>query len=88
MLDRQQKEKLKEQIEKMDENEQTQLFHIIRRYTDHFTKTENGVFVSSDELPTECFNDIEKYILFCSQQKKRIDEQLKLRKQYEKLVKS
>lgn len=88
MSDRTRKEKLKDQIEKMDVNEQTQLFNIIRKYTNHFTKTESGVFVSADELPEECFRDIERYIDFCSQQKKRIDEQLKLRKQYEKLVKA
>lgn len=87
-MSRPQKEKLKEQIEKLEDNEQSQLFQIMKKYTNSFTRTETGVFVSSDVLSDECMSEVEKYISFCSVQKKAAEDHLKLRKSYEKLLNS
>ncbi len=85
-MSREQKERLKERIEKLDEQEQLQVFYIVRKYTKDFTKTETGVFVSLDATPKECLSEIEVYIRFCADQKKSNDEHMKLRKKYEEIV--
>ena len=87
-MSRQRKETLKANIEKLDENEQTQIFKIIRRYTQEFTRTDTGVFVSSDLLTDGCLTEIEQYVRFCHDQKKRMDEETKLRKTYERMMKA
>jgi hypothetical protein len=83
---RSKKELLKEHLERMDANEHTQIFFIIKKYTNQFTKTENSVLISTDNLNDECLNEIEKYINFCLDQRKRMEEDLKTRKNYENLI--
>lgn len=85
-ITRSKKEWLKEQIDLMEENEHNQVFAIIKKYTDQFTKTQNGVLISTDNLSDECLSEIEKYVLFCVDQKKRMDEDQKVRKTYERLL--
>jgi hypothetical protein len=63
-MKRSQKEKLKEQLDKLDAQEHKQIFEIIQRYTDNFTKTQNGVLVSSDVLSDECLLEIEKRVAY------------------------
>lgn len=87
-MSRQQKEALKANIEKLDENEQTQIFKIVQKYTREYTRTDTGVFVSSDVLSNDCLKEIEQYVRFCHDQKKRMEEETKLRRKYERLVKS
>jgi len=70
---RQQKEKLKDNIEKLSECEHEQVFKIINKFTDQYTCSETGVLVSVDNLNAECILEIEKYIDFCFAQKKRLD---------------
>lgn len=83
---RSKKEWMKEQLDRMETNEHNQVFSIIKKFTDQFTKTQNGVLVSTDNLNDECLTEIEKYITFCLDQKKRMDEDMKTRKTYERLV--
>lgn len=83
---RSKKEWLKEQLDTMESNEHTQVFIIIKKYTDQFTRTQNGVLISTDNLSDECLQEIEKYIHFCLDQKKRMDEDQKTRKNYERLL--
>ncbi len=83
---RSKKESLKEHLERMDANEHTQIFLIIKKYTNQFTKTENSVLISTDNLTDECLNEIEKYINFCLDQRKRMEDDLKTRKNYENLI--
>jgi hypothetical protein len=63
-MKRSQKEKLKEHLDKLDAQEHAQIFDIIKRYTDNFTKTQNGVLVSSDVLSDECLLEIEKRVAY------------------------
>lgn len=83
---RSKKEWLKEQLDRMEANEHTQVFVIIKKYTEHFTKTQNGVLVSTDNLNDKCLEEIEKYITFCIDQRKRMEDDMKTRKSYERLV--
>ncbi len=83
---RSKKEWLKDHLDRMESNEHNQVFGIIKKYTDQFTKTQNGVLVSTDNLTSECLTEIEKYINFCIDQKKRMDDDMKTRKTYERLL--
>lgn len=85
-VSRSKKEWLKDHLDNMESNEHNQIFAIIKKYTDQFTKTQNGVLVSTDNLNDECLEEIEKYINFCLDQKKRMDEDQKTRKNYERLL--
>lgn len=86
-MSRESKERLKEQIEKLEDNEQVQVFQIIRKYTKEFTRTETGVFVSTESLPAKCLEEVGVYIRFCADQKKSNEEHMRLRKTYERMVK-
>lgn len=69
-MKRPQKEKLKENLEKLDAEEHAQLFAIIRKYTDSYTKTQTGVLISSDSLPDECLVEMEKLVAYYLDQRK------------------
>ena len=79
-------EKLKDEIDKLDENEHTQLHAIVSKYTKDYTKTKNGVLVSSDTLSVDCLTEMRKYVTFCIDQRKRIEDGIKTRKIYERMV--
>lgn len=85
-IGRSKKEWLKDQLDRMDPNEHTQVFNMIKKHTDQFTKTQSGVLISTDQLNDECLTEIEKYIAFRNDQKKQMEEDLKNRKNYERLV--
>ena len=83
---RSKKEFLKESIDKLEPNEHSQIFSIIKKFTSNYTKTQSEVLVSSDTLSDECLKEIESYIHFCVDQKKRMDDDLKTRKGYERMA--
>jgi hypothetical protein len=83
---RSEKEGMKEHIDKMDSNEHLQILDIIKKYTDHYTKTESGVLISADNLSDDCLQEINMYIHFSLDQRKRIEDDNKTRKTYERLV--
>ena len=72
-MNRTRKEWLKEQLEKLDTIEHEQILNIVLKFTENITRTPTGVFVSCDNLSAECLTDIEKYILFCLDQRKRFE---------------
>jgi hypothetical protein len=80
-MNRARKEQLKEQLDKLDAEEHEQIFGIIQRYTDVFTKTQNGVLVSTDNLTDECLLEIERLVTFYLDQRKRMDADTLQRKQ-------
>lgn len=82
---RSRKESLKDQIDKLDTIEHRQIYNIIKGYQPQTTKVQNGVLVSTDTLNDECLQEIEKYVSFCLDQRKRIDEDTKARKTYERM---
>jgi len=80
------KETLKDQLDKLEANEHRQIFDIVQKHTEEFTKTEKGILVSTSVLNDECLTDIQKYVTFCLDQKKRMDEDQKTRKTYERMI--
>lgn len=80
------KEALKDQLDKLEANEHRQIFDIVQRHTSEFTKTEKGILVSTNVLNDECLSEIQKYVTFCLDQKKRMDEDMKTRKTYERMI--
>jgi hypothetical protein len=77
---------LKEQIDKLDVNEHKQIYNIMKKNKLQVTKTQNGVLVSASSLSEETLTEVERYILFCLDQRKRMDEDMKTRKTYERMV--
>lgn len=68
-----QKEKLKENLDRLDAEEHAQVFNIIKKYTDNFTKTQTGVLVSSESLSDECLLEMETLVKYYIDQRKTID---------------
>lgn len=66
-------ERLKESLDKLSECEHEQIFAIVRKYTEQFTCSETGVYVSAENVNEACMTEIEKYIDFCNAQKRRLD---------------
>jgi hypothetical protein len=72
-MNRVRKERLKETLEKLDPEEHAQVFGIINRYTSDYTRTQAGVFVSSDVLPDQCLQEMETLVAYFLDQRKRMD---------------
>lgn len=72
-MNRSRKERLKEQLEKLDPEEHAQIFAVIQRYTKDYTRTQTGVLVSSETLPDECLLDLERMVTYFLEQKKRME---------------
>ena len=85
-MNRSKLEQMKERLDKLDVNEHLQVYEIVKKYTENITKSPNGVFVSSEHLSQECLVEMEKYVMFCIDQRKRMDEDLKMRKTYERMI--
>jgi hypothetical protein len=85
-MNRSKLEQMKERLDKLDVNEHLQVYEIVKKYTENITKSPNGVFVSSEHLSQECLVEMERYVMFCIDQRKRMDEDLKMRKTYERMI--
>jgi hypothetical protein len=83
-MNRSRKEALKERLDRLDANEHAQIFSIIKKYTDSFTKTQNGVLVSSDVLPDVCLHEMEQMVTFYLDQHKQMEADEAERKTYER----
>jgi hypothetical protein len=71
-MNRLRKEQLKENLERLDAEEHAQIFVIIQRYTSEYTRTQTGVFVSTDNLPDECLMELEKMVQYYVDQRKSL----------------
>lgn len=82
-------ESLKEKVDKLDMNEHRQIYNIIKRLNTkeiQTTKTQQGILIVADTLDKDTVDEIEKYVHFCIDQRKRMDDDLKTRKEYERMV--
>ena len=86
MSSRSKLETLKDQIDKLDINEHRQIYAIMKRANPQVTKTQNGILISSDVLSQETITEVERYVHFCLDQRKRMDDDMKTRKEYERMV--
>ena len=71
-MNRLRKEQLKENLEKLDAEEHSQIFAVIQRYTQEYTRTASGIFVSSDNLSDDCLIEIEKMVQYYLDQRKSL----------------
>jgi hypothetical protein len=85
-MNRQRKEWMKEHLDKLETNEHIQILSIVKRHTQNMTITPTGVFVSTEHLTDDCLREMETYILFCLDQRQRMDTDMKTRKSYERMV--
>ena len=83
---RSKKESLKDQIDKLDATEHRQIYNIVKLHVPQVTRVQNGILVSTDTLNDACLTEIENYILFCLDQRKRMEEDAKTRKIYERMI--
>jgi hypothetical protein len=72
-MQRVRKEQLKERLDKLDPQEHAQIFEIVKRYTEDFTRTQNGVLVSSDTLSDACLLEMETMVTYFFDQRKWMD---------------
>ena len=72
-MNRVRKEQLKERLDKLDPEEHAQVFAVIKRYTSEYTRTQNGVLISSEHISDECLGEIEKLVSYYVDQRKRMD---------------
>ena len=82
-------EVLKEHIDKLDMNEHRQIYNIIKRFSKseiQSTKTQQGILITADKLDKETVDEIEKYVHFCIDQRRRMDDDMKERKEYERMI--
>jgi hypothetical protein len=80
------KEWMKDRLDAMDANEHSQIFTIVRKYTDQGTRTQSGILISTEFMSDECLGEIEAYIQFLSDQRKRMEEDTKARRSYERML--
>jgi hypothetical protein len=85
MSSRSRLESLKDKIDKLETNEHRQIYNIMKMKSPHVTKTQNGILISSDVLDEDTISEVEKYVHFCLDQRKRMDEDTKTRKEYERM---
>lgn len=65
-------EHLRDNIEKLDTHEHSQLFDVIKRHTEQYTKTGTSIFVSTDVLPLQCIEELERLVAFYLDQRKSL----------------
>lgn len=65
-------EHLRDNIEKLDPHEHSQLFDVIKRHTEQYTKTGTSIFVSTDALPLQCLEELERLVAFYLDQRKSL----------------
>ena len=77
---------MKDRLDTMDANEHAQIFTIIRKYTDQGTRTQSGILISTEFMSDDCLTEIDAYIQFLSDQRKRMEEDTKARRSYERML--
>uniref|UniRef100_A0A6C0AJ39 NET domain-containing protein n=1 Tax=viral metagenome TaxID=1070528 RepID=A0A6C0AJ39_9ZZZZ len=79
-MNRVRKEKLRDQLETLDIHEHSQVFDVIKRYTNEYTRTNTGALISSESLPDACIVEMERLVAFYLDQRKRMDADERARK--------
>ena len=83
-MNRARKEKLRDQLETLDIHEHAQVFDVIRRYTNEYTRTNTGALISSESLPDACIVEMETLVAFYLDQRKQMDAEERARKSLRK----
>jgi hypothetical protein len=83
-MNRARKEKLRDQLDTLDIHEHAQVFDVIRRYTNEYTRTNTGALISSESLPDACIVEMETLVAFYLDQRKQMDADERARKSLRK----
>ena len=83
-MNRARKEKLRDQLETLDIHEHAQVFDVIRRSTNEYTRTNTGALISSESLPDACIVEMETLVAFYLDQRKQMDADERARKSLRK----
>jgi hypothetical protein len=68
-------ETLRDNIEKLDPHEHSQIFDVIKRHTEQYTNTGKSIFVSTDALPVSCIEELERLVAFYLDQRTALSRQ-------------
>lgn len=70
---------LRKRILKLHENEYSEILKIIVNNNCKYSENNNGVFINMSKLPEKVIKEIENILLFCEENKLRLQEDLKNR---------
>ena len=70
---------LRKRILKLHENEYIEILKIIINNNCKYSENNNGVFINMSRLPRNVITEIENILLFCEENKIRLQEDLKNR---------
>jgi len=70
---------LRKRILKLHENEYIEILKIIINNNCKYSENNNGVFINMSRLPNKVITEIENILLFCEENKIRLQEDLKNR---------
>ena len=64
--------KLQENVSNLDKLQQFEIFKLIKKYNNKLTENKNGIFINLSCLSNECLDNIENFIKFSIENKKRL----------------
>ncbi len=62
------------ELKKLVKSEQEQIFLILKRYKVDYSENSNGVFFDVCRVPSEPFEEIQKFLVFCQANRKDFEE--------------
>lgn len=65
---------LKEQIENLPKENHIEIYKIIKKHTNEYSKNNNGTFVNISILKDDAIEDIQKYLDYIKNQEKLIND--------------
>jgi len=68
------KKKMVREIEDLSLDEHIEIFKIIKQMTDKYTKNDNGVFVNVSILDDNIIHQIDRFVKYCLDNKKKFDK--------------
>ena len=69
---------LKQEIECLHENEQTEKFKIIKNNGNKFTNNNNGIFINMNKLEDITIDKLEEFIKFCKDNNTKLEDHEKM----------
>ena len=69
---------LKQEIEGLYENEQKEIFKIIKNNNNKFTNNNNGVFINMNKLDENVIEKLEEFIKFCKDNNTKLENHEKM----------
>ena len=77
---------LKFKMEQLSDHEMVEIFKIIKINNDKYSVNKNGIFVNLSTIKKCTFNEISKFVLFCENNNKIIDEEEQTRDIYREFI--